>query len=77
MLGKEFNQRASEFGTAVLVLISAGLAGREAAHGMSPEQVLGAAEAILGSVMAAVMVRLWPAGHDKPQRARVRIRKDD
>lgn len=75
MLSKEFIQKAAEIGTGVLVFVSAGLAGHEAAMGMTAAQAAGAATAILGSVMAAVMVRLWPEGEKTP--IRIRIRKDD
>lgn len=73
MLKHVLSQKSAELGTAALVLLSAGLAGHTAALGMSQAQAMGAATAILGSVMAAVMVRLWP----QPERAPVRIRKDD
>lgn len=75
MLSKEFVQKAAEIGTGVLVFVSAGLAGHEAAMGMTSAQAVGAATAIVGSVMAAVMVRLWPEGEKTP--IRIRIRKDD
>lgn len=81
MLSKAFIQRASEFGTGALVLVSAGLAGHQAALGMTQAQLSGAATAILGSVMAAVMVRLWSpedGGNDGDRTPiRIRIRKDD
>lgn len=75
MLGKVFSQKAAEFGTGLLVLVSAGLSGHQAALGMTLQQLIGAATAILGSVMAAVMVRLWEDGDKTP--IRIRIRKDD
>ena len=81
MLGKAFTQRAAEFGTGALVFVSAGLAGHQAAQGMSQAQLFGAATAILGSVMAAVMVRLWApeddGGDGDRNPIRIRIRKDD
>lgn len=73
MLKYVISQKSAELGSSALVLVSAGLAGHTAAHGMDQAQVMGAATAILGSVMAAVMVRLWP----EPEKAPVRIRKDD
>ena len=75
MLKSVFSQKTAEWGTSALVLASAGVAGHQAAFGMTPSQISGAATAILGSVMAAVMVRLWPEGKKIP--IRVRIRKDD
>lgn len=76
MLSKVFSQKAAEYGTGVLVFVSAGLAGHQAAHGMTQPQLMGGATAILGSVMAAVMVRLWPT--DGPRiPIRIKIRKDD
>jgi len=73
MLRKLFSQKTAEWGTTALVLASAGLAGHQAALGMTQAQFMGAATAILGSVMAAVMVRIWPM----PEKAPVRVRKDD
>ena len=55
MLDKVFSRKAAEFGTSLLVLVSAGLSGHQAALGMTQQQLIGAATAILGSVMAAVM----------------------
>lgn len=80
MLSKAFSQRAAEYGTGLLVFVSAGLAGHQAALGMSQAQLMGAATAILGSVMAAVMVRLWSPeddGDGDRTPIRIRIRKDD
>jgi hypothetical protein len=79
MLSKVFSQKAAEYGTGLLVLVSAGLAGHQAAQGMTQAQLLGAATAILGSVMAAVMVRLWTPEDSDGDRIpiRIRIRKDD
>ncbi len=73
MLRTLFSQKTAEMGTTALVLVSAALAGHQAALGMNQAQVMGAATAILGSVMAAVMVRIWPM----PEKAPVRVRKDD
>jgi hypothetical protein len=79
MLSKVFSQKAAEYGTGVLVFVSAGLAGHQAALGMTQAQLMGAATAILGSVMAAVMVRLWTTDDGDGDRTpiRIRIRKDD
>ena len=78
MLSKVFSQKAAEYGTGVLVFVSAGLAGHQAALGMTQAQLIGAATAILGSVMAAVMVRLWTDDEDGDRTPiRIRIRKDD
>jgi hypothetical protein len=78
MLSKVFSQKAAEYGTGVLVFVSAGLAGHQAALGMTQAQLMGAATAILGSVMAAVMVRLWTDDGDGDRTPiRIRIRKDD
>lgn len=75
MLDRLFSQKTAEYGTGILVLISGGLSGHQAALGMTQQQLIGAATAILGSVMAAVMVRLWPEGDGTP--IRIWIRKDD
>jgi len=48
-----------EYATAALVFISGALAGHYAADGMTPVQWAGAATAVLGSVTAAVAVRVW------------------
>jgi len=75
MLKFLLTQKTAEWATSALVLVSAGIAGHQAALGMTQAQLMGAATAILGSVMAAVMVRLWP--DDKKIPIRVRVRKDD
>jgi hypothetical protein len=49
-----------DWGTASLVVICGGLAGHYAAEGMTAIQWAGAACAVLGSVTAAVAVRIWP-----------------
>lgn len=75
MLKSLLTQKTAEWATSALVLVSAGIAGHQAALGMTQTQLMGGATAILGSVMAAVMVRLWP--DEKKIPIRVRIRKDD
>lgn len=50
----------AEWGTVILVVISGALAGHFAAIGMNALQWLGAIVAVLGSVTAAVAVRVWP-----------------
>lgn len=52
----------AECGSAALVFICAAVVGREAATGMSTQQWIGAAVAVLGSISVAVMVHCW-----KPQ----------
>ena len=52
MLRKLFSQKTAEWGTTALVLASAGLAGHQAALGMTQAQFMGAATAILAT---------WPA----------------
>ena len=54
-------QSLSEWGTALLVFVSGGLAGHHAAQGMSPAQWTGAFAAVLGSIALAVVIRVWPA----------------
>ena len=75
MLKTLTTRKTAEWATAALVLVSAGIAGHQAALGMTQAQLMGGATAILGSVMAAVMVRLWP--EEKRIPIRIRIRKDD
>jgi hypothetical protein len=75
MLKSLLTQKTAEWASAALVLATAGVVGHQAGLGMTLPQVMGGATAILGSVMAAVMVRLWP--DDKKIPIRVRIRKDD
>jgi hypothetical protein len=81
MLSKVFSQKAAEYGTGLLVFVSAGLAGHQWVLGMTQAQLMGAATALLGSVMAAVMVRLWTPedsdGDGDRIPIRIRIRKDD
>lgn len=59
------SKEAAEWGSAILVFASGGLAGHYAALGMNAVQWAGAAVAVLGSVTVAVAVRIWPA----PQKA--------
>jgi hypothetical protein len=54
------SSQASYWGTTALVVVASAIVGREAAHGMDATQWLCSAFAILGSVSAAVMVRVWP-----------------
>jgi hypothetical protein len=49
----------TEWATASLVVICAGLAGHYAAQGMTPVQWAGAVAAVLGSGTVAVAVRIW------------------
>lgn len=53
--------RASEFGSAALVVFAAWVVGRYAAQGMNTSQWVCGVCAILGSISVAVMVRIWPA----------------
>jgi hypothetical protein len=66
---KLFSQAGAEWATVILVIVSGASAGHYAAGGMTPMQMMGAITAVLGSVTAAVAVRIWPA----PQR----VRQDD
>jgi hypothetical protein len=51
----------ADWGSALLVFASGGMAGHYASLGMTPVQWAGAAAAVLGSVTVAVAVRVWPA----------------
>ncbi len=65
------SKELSEWATAFLVVICAGLAGHYAATGMTPVQWAGAAAAVLGSVTVAVAVRIQAPENAKaksPQR---------
>lgn len=62
---KLFSQEGAEWATVLLVIVSGASAGHYAAGGMNPVQLMGAATAVLGSITAAVAVRVWPA----PRRA--------
>lgn len=64
---KLFSQEAAEWATVLLVIISGASAGHYAAGGMNPIQMMGAITAVLGSVTAAVAVRVWPAPRRVPQ----------
>jgi len=64
------SKEAAEWGSAVLVFASGGMAGHYASLGMSPVQWMGAAAAVLGSVTLAVCVRVWPA----PEKAKAEQR---
>jgi hypothetical protein len=54
-------KEVTEWGSALMVFASGGLAGHYASLGMTPIQWAGAAAAVLGSVTVAVAVRVWPA----------------
>ena len=60
----------AEWGSALLVFASGGMAGHYASMGMTPVQWAGAAAAVLGSVTVAVAVRVWPAPAKASARAR-------
>lgn len=55
------SEEAAKLASVVLVILTSGLAGQFAAHGMNAVQWLGAVLAVLGSVTLAVMIRVWPA----------------
>jgi hypothetical protein len=55
------SKELAEWGSALLVFASGGMAGHYASLGMTPVQWAGAAAAVLGSVTVAVAVRVWPA----------------
>ncbi|MDB5449004.1 MAG: hypothetical protein JWQ52_132 [Phenylobacterium sp.] len=54
-------KEAAEWGSALMVFASGGMAGHFASVGMTPVQWAGAVAAVLGSVTVAVAVRVWPA----------------
>jgi hypothetical protein len=54
------SKELAEWGSALLVFASGGMAGHYASMGMTPVQWAGAAAAVLGSVTVAVAVRVWP-----------------
>ena len=58
---KLFSQEGAEWATALLVFVSGAAAGHYASEGMNAVQWAGAIAAVLGSVTAAVAVRVWPA----------------
>ena len=55
------SKELAEWGSALLVFASGGMAGHYASLGMTPVQWAGAAAAVLGSVTVAVTVRVWPS----------------
>ena len=65
------SEEAAKIASVILVILTSGLAGQFAAHGMNLVQWLGAILAVLGSVTLAVMIRVWPA----PARAESRQRE--
>ncbi|MBC7167160.1 hypothetical protein [Phenylobacterium sp.] len=73
MLKALFSQGMAEWGTASLVFVSGAMAGRLIATGMNDVQAVGALAAVLGSITAAVAVRVWPA----PAPVKVRSERDD
>ena len=61
-----FSSFAAEWGTAALVFAVSAAVGRYAAQGMDFLQWCGAITAVLGSITAAVAVRVW-----RPEGAKV------
>jgi hypothetical protein len=52
--------------TAVLVVITAGLLGQFAAHGMTVSQWISGLTAVAGAIGLAVIVRTWPKPEGGP-----------
>lgn len=69
--------KAEKLGTLFLAVFSTGLVAQFATTtGLEPQQWFGASAAVLGSLSAALMVRIWR--QPEPQRAAVRKdRRDD
>ncbi len=67
------NAGPAEFGSALLVFITAAIVGHEAAVGMNQAQWIGAVVSVLGSISVAVMVHVWPS---KTKRQTVRKSRD-
>ncbi|HEY9216579.1 MAG TPA: hypothetical protein VIO94_00915 [Phenylobacterium sp.] len=61
-----FGQEGAEWATAILVFVCGAAAGHYASEGMNAIQWAGAITAVLGSVTAAVAVRVWPAPVRQP-----------
>lgn len=66
------SKELAEWGSALLVFASGGMAGHYASLGMTPVQWAGAAVAVLGSVTVAVAIRVWPT----PAKARGQQQRD-
>jgi hypothetical protein len=66
------SKEMAEWGSALLVFASGGMAGHYASLGMTPVQWAGAAAAVLGSVTVAVAVRVWP----QPIKAKAERQRD-
>lgn len=64
---------SAERAAMAFVIVASALVGRQAAIGMDTAQGLYGLAAILGSSMLVVMVKSWP----KPERVKVRARRDD
>lgn len=60
MLDKILNVLTAERLSAVLVYVVGSIVGAYAARGLSPLQWGGAAVAVIGSILIAVIVRTWP-----------------
>jgi hypothetical protein len=54
-------EKLEKLGTIFLAVFSTGLAAQFVVDGMSSSQWLGATAAVLGSLSAAAVVRMWPA----------------
>jgi hypothetical protein len=63
----------AQYGSALLVFVTAAIVGHQAAIGMNAVQWTGAAVSVLGSISVAVMVHVWPekqkaeAGDKRPR----------
>jgi hypothetical protein len=56
----------AQYGSALLVFVTAAIVGHQAAVGMNVVQWTGAAVSILGSISVAVMVHVWPEEKKAP-----------
>ena len=61
MLDKSLAALTAERLSAVLVYVVSSIVGAYAARGLTPLQWGGAAVAVIGSILIAVIVRTWPA----------------
>lgn len=64
---------SAERAAMAFVILASALVGRQTAIGMDTAQGVSGLAAILGSSMLVVMVKSWP----KPERVKVRARRDD
>jgi hypothetical protein len=62
----------AQYGSALLVFVTAAIVGHQAAVGMNFVQWTGAAVSVMGSIGVAVMIHVWPEKAKAPVETKTR-----